>query len=204
MDDRLAPPSTPGSSLARAVADPLAHSLSAAPPAAGKQKRKPPGLSSLSMVTVAPASTFNLSETGSFEKGGFKIKASGISATPARRGDFSSLTLEQLDLLDTLGAGACGTVRRARHRTTGKALALKVINIMGEQGQRHQVRPPATPLATRAANCSQPGPWTLCPVRERGVSCGFVLDDSPPAPCCTPPFNPQMAEYPLSPPPPLF
>jgi hypothetical protein len=130
----------PGSSLARTTADPLAQSLSAGPPpAAVKSKRRPPGLTSLSTVTLAPASTFNLSETGSFEKGGFQIKASGISATPARRGDFSSLTLEQLELLDTLGAGACGTVRRARHRTTGKTLALKVINIMGEQGQRHQV-----------------------------------------------------------------
>jgi len=135
--------------MASASTDPLAQ-----PAALPKKKRKPPGLTALSLstATVEPASTFNLSETGTFEKGGFKIKASGISATPVRRGDFSSLTLEQLDVLDTLGAGACGTVRLARHKATGKTLALKAINIMGEQGQRHQVR-------VRAAEPAR-SPWT--------------------------------------------
>jgi hypothetical protein len=176
MADRLAEPSATGSSLARSAADPLAQSVSAAMPAAAKQKRKPPGLTLLSAATVAPASTFNLSETGSFEKGGFKIKASGISATPARRGDFSSLTLDQLDVLDTLGAGACGTVRRARHRPTGKTLALKVINIMGEQGQRHQVRPWPAPASPPASRCRPPGPWRVCACRKMAWGGSSVVD----------------------------
>ena len=55
-----------------------------------------------------------------------------------RKGEVSSLTLEQLEPLQTLGSGACGTVRLARHRASGKTIALKIINIT-DQGQRHQV-----------------------------------------------------------------
>lgn len=56
-----------------------------------------------------------------------------------QHGSFSSLTLEQLEPLETLGSGACGTVRLARHVSNRKLLALKIINIMSGQGQRHQV-----------------------------------------------------------------
>ena len=55
-----------------------------------------------------------------------------------RKGEVSSLTLEQLEPLQTLGSGACGTVRLARHRASGKTIALKIINIT-DQGQRGQV-----------------------------------------------------------------
>ena len=55
-----------------------------------------------------------------------------------RKGEVSSLTLEQLEPLQTLGSGACGTVRLARHRSERKTIALKIINIT-DQGQRHQV-----------------------------------------------------------------
>lgn len=118
--------------------DPLAQSL----PASSRQKgrKKPPGLADIATAALSsPASTFRLSESGTFEKGGFQIKASGISATPARHGDFSSLTLSDLSTLHPLGTGACGTVHLARHRPSGTLLALKAIHIMSTQGERHQM-----------------------------------------------------------------
>ena len=48
------------------------------------------------------------------------------------------MALDQFEPLQTLGRGACGTVRLARHTPTGQLLALKVINI-GDQSQRHQL-----------------------------------------------------------------
>ena len=93
----------------------------------------------LGAAAVAPASTFVLTETGTFQKGGFKIGAAGIQERPGARGDFSSLTIDQIEPLQTLGTGASGTVRLARHTASGKLLALKVINVMGEKGQRHAV-----------------------------------------------------------------
>ena len=100
------------------------------------KKGRPIGLSLA--PNFAPASSFVLSDTGTFSKGGFKIKATGIMESPMRKGEVSSLTLEQLEPLQTLGSGACGTVRLARHRASGKTIALKIINIT-DQGQRHQV-----------------------------------------------------------------
>lgn len=56
-----------------------------------------------------------------------------------RNSDFSELTLEQLEPLEPLGSGASGMVRLARDRVTGNLLALKIINVMADQAQRHQV-----------------------------------------------------------------
>ncbi len=107
----------------------------------GRRRRRdrPPGVTALSTEAIAPASTFVLTETGSFQKGGFKLTAKGIAERPGVRGDFSSLTLDQLEPLTPLGAGASGTVRLARHTPSGKLLALKAINVMGEKGNRHQM-----------------------------------------------------------------
>lgn len=84
------------------------------------------------------AATFVLTETGTFQKGVFTISANGIQGAPGLRGDFSSLTFENLETLSTLGAGACATVHLARDSASKKLLALKVINV-GDQGQRHQM-----------------------------------------------------------------
>tara|TARA_B110001452_G_scaffold233848_1_gene211834 strand:+ start:84 stop:1304 length:1221 start_codon:yes stop_codon:yes gene_type:complete len=103
-----------------------------------KKPRKPPGLTGLSLTGLAPASSFVLTDTGTFAKGGFRINAGGIQVCPMRKGELSTLTLEQLEPLQTLGAGACGTVRLAQHKASGQLLALKTINI-GDQSQRHQL-----------------------------------------------------------------
>ena len=76
------------------------------------RKNKP--VLTLDPSAIAPANTFILTDTGSFQKEGFKIKASGIQERPGARGDFSSLALNQIEPMQTIGAGASGTVRLAR------------------------------------------------------------------------------------------
>ena len=103
---------------------------------------------------MAPANTFVLTETGTFEKGGFRIKSSGIKEWPMARGDlgeFSSLSLDQVETVQSLGNGACGSVCLARHKVSGKLLALKVINIIGAQNQRHQAAPLTAAVAAAQA-----------------------------------------------------
>ncbi len=121
--------------------------------------RRPPNLPALNLSQqhLEPQSTFYLSETGTFSKDGFRLTRHGIAATPsttpantsaaaspanalaAHRANFSSITLDQLQTMRSLGAGACGTVRLARHRPSGELLALKTIHVMAESSQRHQV-----------------------------------------------------------------
>jgi mitogen-activated protein kinase kinase 1 len=103
-----------------------------------KKPRKPPGLAGLSLANLTPETSFVLTDTGTFQKGGFRINAAGVHDCPAKKGDLSSMALEQLEPLQTLGRGACGTVRLARHTPTGQLLALKAISI-GDQSQRHQL-----------------------------------------------------------------
>jgi|EP00908_Phaeocystis_cordata_P014739 serine/threonine protein kinase len=103
-----------------------------------KPRRRPAGLTGLSVDGPAPCASFVLTDTGTFQKGGFRIKAGGIQDCPKHKGGLSSLTLEQLELLQELGSGACGTVRLARHRASGQLVALKAINI-ADQAQRHQL-----------------------------------------------------------------
>ena len=103
-----------------------------------KKPRKPPGLARLSLTNLAPESSFVLTDTGTFQKGGFRINAGGVQDSPAKNGPRSAMALEQLEPLQMLGRGACGTVRLARHTPTGQMLALKAISI-GDQSQRHQL-----------------------------------------------------------------
>ena len=86
---------------------------------ATSKKRRPPGATNLALgasASLKAAGSFVLTETGTFEKGGFAIKATGIKEVPGRPGDFSTLSLDDLEPMEVLGSGACGTVRLARHR----------------------------------------------------------------------------------------
>ena len=91
------------------------------------------------------AASFKLSDTGNFsvtsgKHGSFKVtlNASGGFASPLAKEEFPGLTLDQIEPLNELGAGAGGTVRLARHRPTGRPLALKIMHILGNaREQRH-------------------------------------------------------------------
>lgn len=104
-----------------------------------KKRRAKPGLSLNTRQLAAPSLSFKLTDTGTFINRGFAIGRHGIRASPLAAGDFSALTLDEIQPLEELGAGACGTVRLARHLPSGKLLALKVINVVADQSQRHQV-----------------------------------------------------------------
>ena len=104
--------------------------------------RKPPKLS-ISLSVEKKQASFNLSDTGNFsvttgKNGSFKVtlNASGGVASPLAKQEFPGLTLDQIEPLDELGAGAGGTVRLARHRPTGRPLALKIMHVT-ERQQRH-------------------------------------------------------------------
>ena len=122
--------------------------------------RKRPTLS-LDTEPVRAAETFVLTETGTFQKGGFRINSNGIQGAPGLRGDFSSLVFENLETVSTLGEGACAMVHLARDSVSKKLLALKVINV-GDQGQRHQMLNEIRLLAEIEHPCLVP----LCPNRQ--------------------------------------
>ena len=140
------PPPAPAVASAGGSSQPMPAAMAA--PADKKKKKRPPGLS-LATTTAKPADTFVLTETGTFQKGGFHISASGIAQRPGAasaaerggvRGDFSALTLGQLEVERELGEGACGRVNLARHKPTGRLLATKVVsNVVGDKGVRHQM-----------------------------------------------------------------
>lgn len=109
-------------------------------------RKKPPRLSvqfSEGETTNRQAS-FKLTDTGSFlatsgKHGSFKISinAAGGMASPLAKQEFPGLTLSQIEPLDELGAGAGGTVRLARHKPTGRLLALKIMHLTTTREQRH-------------------------------------------------------------------
>jgi serine/threonine protein kinase len=50
-----------------------------------------------------------------------------------------NLLLEDIQPLEQLGSGASATVRLARHKKTGRLLALKIINVVAERERRRQI-----------------------------------------------------------------
>lgn len=60
------------------------------------------------------------------------------SPSPSSSSPSSSLRLDDLEVLDMLGRGVCGTVYKARHTPSGGLVALKVINVQ-ERQHRHQL-----------------------------------------------------------------
>jgi len=72
-----------------------------------------------------------LSETGKFEKDGFKIGPDGVMQSPAQQGAVSTLRREDLEMGPVLGKGACSEVRMATH-VTGQKIAVKVFDVNDE------------------------------------------------------------------------
>jgi len=105
------------------------------------QKRRPPGLNLASVLQKE--SSFTLSDTGTFLEfeSGFEISPRGIVKAPGRQADeaFSTLTLEDIEPLSQLGCGASATVRLARHKPSGRLLALKIINVVAQREMRRQI-----------------------------------------------------------------
>mmetsp|Transcript_20093 Transcript_20093/g.33397 ORF Transcript_20093/g.33397 Transcript_20093/m.33397 type:complete len:367 (+) Transcript_20093:64-1164(+) len=104
--------------------------------------------------------SFMLSQSGTFKLQDFAVNRHGISdGSPPHRGSAGSpgsssgpspgshagnthridvRSLDELEMGEDLGAGASGTVRRAIHRPTGEAVAVKQIQIL-EKAKRNQM-----------------------------------------------------------------
>ena len=108
-------------------------------------RRKPPGLSiSCSAEQPSKPASFKFSGSGTFsvtqgKNGSFKIsinQTGGISSPLGRR-EFPGLALNQIDSLHELGSGSSGCVKLARHKPSGRLLALKVLTGLAAREQRH-------------------------------------------------------------------
>mmetsp|Transcript_14695 Transcript_14695/g.34874 ORF Transcript_14695/g.34874 Transcript_14695/m.34874 type:complete len:343 (+) Transcript_14695:372-1400(+) len=96
------------------------------------RKAAPPALGGGGGGGVNPAlqNSFVVTASGTFNKDDFKVKSTGIEATPAGSGKVSTLKMSDLELEEgTFGGGASASVRRAFHRPTERVIALKSINV---------------------------------------------------------------------------
>ena len=86
------------------------------------------------------AKSWNLSNTGSFEMKGLKIK-NGIKESPSNIDDDRNIlqSVEQLEFLGDIGSGATGNVRKAKHMQRNEILAIKCIDF-GDRNARKQFR----------------------------------------------------------------
>ena len=111
--------------------------------------RRPPGLSvscaGTSAASGAPKqASFKFSGSGTFsvihgKNGSFKVSLNshGGLTSPLGKKEFPGLTLHQIETLRTLGCGSSGAVKLARHRPTGRLLALKILNGVASRETRH-------------------------------------------------------------------
>jgi len=88
-----------------------------------------------------------LSQSGTFNLADFKMNKAGMSERsaptpqPAPEGHHVVVdveNLDQLDMMEDLGAGASGTVKKAKHKPTGQLVAVKQIQIL-EKTKRDQM-----------------------------------------------------------------
>ena len=101
-----------------------------------KRRLRPPPILAVQASGAKPGS-FKLTETTFLgdvgHTGSFKIRIDSNGAgfaSPLTHAHFrGKLTLESIEPLEELGQGTSAVVRLARHRPTGKALALKIINL---------------------------------------------------------------------------
>jgi len=118
---------------------------------ATEEDDKPPSLEQ------AKRDSFMLSQSGTFKAADFAVNKHGIregpscstasssAASPGAGADSPVVqprvdvrSLDELDMMEDLGGGASGTVKRARHRPSGETVAVKQIQIL-EKGKRDQM-----------------------------------------------------------------
>ena len=86
--------------------------------------------------------SFNLSDTGTFQRTDFKVSRDGIGGLDIsgeeRRLRGVKIVLDDLEMTEELGQGASGIVRKAIHKPTGVIVAVKTVNIT-DKGKRSQM-----------------------------------------------------------------
>lgn len=102
--------------------------------------KKPPDMTKLDMSAGHNPrdTTFTLSDSGTFSKDDFTLKAHGITQSPFGRHEGSSI-LAQLQVIRQLGSGASSVVKLVYHPPSGTMLALKQLAAMEDPALRQQV-----------------------------------------------------------------
>lgn len=88
--------------------------------------KKPGALAGLSF-SLEKQSSFNLSDTGTFSSDQFSFGPNGITRSPLSQGEVSALHLHEVELGELIGRGVSSKVYCAVHKSTGKLLAIKVM-----------------------------------------------------------------------------
>lgn len=106
------------------------------------RRKRPQPLALKSAADEKPRS-FKFTDAGAIftpASGSFKVRIDndGGFASPLAKKEFQKMTLEDIEALEELGQGTSGVVRLARHKKTGKHLALKLIHL-GEREKRHML-----------------------------------------------------------------
>lgn len=86
--------------------------------------------------------SFDLSATGTFRSEDFRVGKDGIGGVAANDSERLlhgvKIVFTDLDMLEELGQGASGIVRKAVHKPTGAIVAVKTVNI-SDRGKRSQM-----------------------------------------------------------------
>lgn len=94
------------------------------------------------LPTLQRGSSFNLSDTGTFHRTDFRVSRDGIGgldgAGEERKLHGVKILLDDLQMMEELGQGASGIVRKAIHKPTGLVVAVKTVNIT-DKGKRSQM-----------------------------------------------------------------
>ena len=88
-------------------------------------KKRPAGLSAV-VVDAPMAETFRATDT-TFRRGEIEVTRGGAVTVGDRLA--SGVSVRDLVVVREMGAGACGTVRAARHKETGEMYAVKCFNL---------------------------------------------------------------------------
>jgi hypothetical protein len=96
-------------------------------------KRRPAGLAAV-IVEAPKDETFRATDS-TFKRGEIEVSRTGAVMVGDR--STSGVSIKDLVVVREMGAGACGTVRAARHRVTGEMFAIKCFNLY-DKSKREQ------------------------------------------------------------------
>ncbi len=90
---------------------------------------------------------FMLSQSGTFKVSDFGLSKSGLSPKPPAESleaapggpAVEAMHLDDLEMLEEIGSGASGSVRRARHRKTGDVVAVKQVQILDKKRREQAI-----------------------------------------------------------------
>jgi hypothetical protein len=111
--------------------------------------------------SMADAPSFTLTQSGTFAKEDFVINKSGIAAVNGEASRDPGFRLADLEMLEVLGRGASSLVRRAIHRPSGRAVAVKILSVFEKSKRDQLVRELRTLYQFSRSGSSALFPWLV-------------------------------------------